>query len=134
MTAPDQGLLDTSVLIAQETQRPLNTDNLPGEAFICVITLAELQAGVLAARDTAARARRLETLNFVANLEPLPVDAEAAIRWATLRARLAEEGRRVNVNDLWIAAIAMANNLPVITQDNDFDALEGLGGPTIFRV
>lgn len=134
MTAPDQGLLDTSVLIAHETRRPLNTDNLPQEAFICVITLAELQAGVLAAKDTEARARRLETLNFVANLEPLPVDAEAAIRWATLRARLAEEGRRVNVNDLWIGAVALANNLPVITQDNDFDPLEDLGGPKIVRV
>jgi len=29
----------------------------------------------------------------------------------------------MNVNDAWIAAIALAHDLPVVTQDDDFDAL-----------
>ena len=53
MTAPSRGLLDTSVLIATETGRPLDIDALPDEVFISVVTIAELQAGVLAAADTA---------------------------------------------------------------------------------
>jgi predicted nucleic acid-binding protein len=40
---------------------------------------------------------------------------------------LAEAGRRVNVNDLWIAATAVANGLPVVTRDDDFDPLADLG-------
>ncbi len=40
----------------------------------------------------------------------------------------------VFVNDLWIAACAAAHNLPVITQDNDFDLLEGVVGLPIVRV
>ena len=40
----------------------------------------------------------------------------------------------MNVNDLWIAAVAAANDLPVVTQDSDFDALEAIGGPTVIRV
>ena len=134
MTASSRGLLDTSVLIATETGRPLDTDALPDEVFISVVTIAELQAGVLAAADTATRARRLATLDSVAGLEALPIDIVAAGHWARLRVRLAEEGRRINVNDLWIAAVAAANDLPVVTQDSDYDPLESVGGPQVIRI
>ena len=134
MTAPLRGLLDTSVLIASESGRPLDTNALPDEVFISVVTIAELQAGVLAAADTVTRARRLATLDSVAGLEALPIDIVAAGHWATLRVRLAEEGRRINVSDLWIAAVASANDLPIITQDSDYDALETIGGPRVIRV
>jgi predicted nucleic acid-binding protein len=133
-SAPSRGLLDTSVLIATETGRPIDTNALPDEAFISVVTIAELQAGVLAAADTATRARRLATLDSVAGLEALPIDVVAAGHWATLRVRLAEERRRVNVNDLWIAAVAAANDLAVVTQDSDYDALEAVGGPRVIRI
>ena len=134
MTASSRGLLDTSVLIATETGRPLDTNALPDEVFISVVTIAELQAGVLAAADTATRARRLATLDSVAGLEALPIDIVAARHWATLRVRLAEQGRRINVNDLWIAAVAAANDLPVVTQDSDYDPLESVGGPQVIRI
>lgn len=134
MSAPSRGLLDTSVLIATEEGRPLDTNALPDEVFISVVTIAELQAGVLVAADTATRARRLATLDSVAGLEALPIDIVAAGHWAALRVRLAEEGRRINVNDLWIAAVAAANDLPVVTQDSDYDPLETIGGPQVIRV
>lgn len=134
MTAPSKGLLDTSVLIASETGRPLEVDKLPEEVFSSVVTIAELQAGVLAAPDTATRARRLATLDAVAGLEALPIDIIAARHWATLRVRLAEEGRWINVNDLWIAAVAAAHDLPVVTQDSDYDPLESIGGPPVIRI
>jgi predicted nucleic acid-binding protein len=70
----------------------------------------------------------------MSSLEPLPIDVVAASHWARLRVRLHEEGRRVNVNDLWIAAVAAANNLPVVSQDSDYDALESIGGPAVIRV
>jgi len=35
---------------------------------------------------------------------------------------------------VWIAAIAAANDLPVVTQDDDFDAIEAVGGPRVIRV
>lgn len=135
MTAPHpRGLLDTSVLIADETRRPLDEASLPAEAFVSVITMAELQAGVLAAADTTTRARRLATLAALGGLDPLPVDAAAATHWASLRVRLAEEGRRAKINDLWIAAVAAANGMPVVTQDDDFDPIEAVGGPPVIRV
>jgi len=132
--APDRAVLDTSVLIADESGRPLDAAMLPAEALISVVTVAELHAGVLAARDTVTRARRLATLHAIGALEPLPVDTAAAAHWAELRVCLAEAGRRAKVNDLWIAAIAAANGLPVVTHDDDFDPIEAVGGPVVIRV
>lgn len=128
------GLLDTSIFIASGTGRERNTSDLPDEMFVSVITSAELQLGVLAAVDIQTRARRLATVNSIAHLELLPVGREVAARWAELRVGLARAGRKVKVNDLWIAAIAAANDLPVVTQDADFEAIESIGGPAVLRV
>ena len=128
------GVLDTSVFIANETGRPLDEAAMPEEVATTVITLAELNAGVLAAGSAEIRARRLATLDVVADMVALPVDEDAARVWARLRVHLAETGRRMGVNDLWIAAIAVARELPVITQDDDFAALDGALGFTAIQV
>lgn len=128
------GMLDTSVLIAQESGRQLDASALPEHLAISVITIAELQVGVLAAADTETRSRRLATLDAASVVEPLPVTADAARHWAALRTRLAELGLRAKINDLWIAAIAASEDLPIATQDDDFDAIERAGGPRVIHV
>jgi predicted nucleic acid-binding protein len=130
----ERGVLDTSVFIAAESGRSLHEELLPDESAISVITLAELQAGVLAARDTQTRARRLATLDALSDIQVLDVDAGSALVWAQMRVELAEAGRRVNVNDLWIAASAVRYGLPVVTQDDDFSAVEGIAGLAVIRV
>ena len=129
-----RGVLDISVFIAAETGRRVNEELLPDESAISVITLAELQAGVLAAKDTQTRARRLATLDALSDMHVLDVDAASALLWAQMRVQLAEAGRRLNVNDLWIAASAASRRLPVVTQDDDFAAVEGIAGLTVIRV
>jgi predicted nucleic acid-binding protein len=128
------GVYDTSVFIAAENGRPIHVERLPAEAVSTVITLAELNAGVLAAPDTTTRARRLRTLTEFSALQLLDVDSRAAEAWARLRVHLYESGRGLNVNDLWIAAIALANQLPILTQDDDFQALDSYPGISIIRV
>ncbi len=129
-----RGLLDTSVFIASESGRSIDEALLPEEAAISVITVAELHVGVLAARDVDSRARRLATLNAVTDIETLPVDEPVAAAWARLRVHLGASRRRLNVNDLWIAATALANDLPVITQDQDFAPVEGAAGLVVVAV
>ncbi len=62
------------------------------------------------------------------------MDEAVALQWARLRVQLAEAGRRVNVNDLWIAATAVSRDLPVVTQDADYEPLQALGEVTVLRV
>jgi predicted nucleic acid-binding protein len=127
VTVPTKGLLDTSVLIASETGRALRVDRLPDRSAVSVVTIGELHAGVLAAKDVETRARRLATLDLLAEISVVSIDEDVAVAWARLRALLAEKGRRVNVNDAWIAATAMTYQLPVVTRDADYDAMEDLG-------
>ena len=76
---------------------------------MCAITIAELQAGVLAATDLDLRAQRLATLESIPDAEVLAIDAAVMAEWARLPVHLAQAGRRVGVNDLWIAATTVAN-------------------------
>ncbi len=128
-----RGLLDTTVFIAAEAGRRLDEEALPEESAISVVTVAELHAGVLTARNTATRARRLATLHAVRDIPALPVDEAVAVAWSRLRVHLLEVGQRVNVNDTWIAATAVAHGLTLVTQDDDFAPLAD-AGLTVVRV
>ena len=133
MMAP-RGLLDTSVIIAMETDRPVDFGALPLEHFVCAISLGELHLGVHSAPNPETRTARMATLEAMAGLESLPVNATAAAQWGRLRFRLSEVGRKINVNDLWIAAVALAHDVPVVTQDADFLILSDLDGPAVVMV
>jgi predicted nucleic acid-binding protein len=121
-----RGIADTTVFIARETARPLNQDALPDELGVSVITIGELRAGVLAAPDVATRDRRLATLTAALALEPTPVDGAVADAWATLRIALRDTGQRMPINDSWIAATALALNVAVVTQDDNYVNVPGL--------
>ena len=118
-SAGQRGLLDTSVFIAQESDRPLGP--LPEAAAISVITLAELHLGVLMADDPTIRAQRLRTLSAVRSLfDPVPIDPGIAEVFAELVAEARRSGQRPKIMDTWIAATAVALELPLYTQDEDF--------------
>lgn len=121
-----RGLADTSLFIASEAGRPVVTEVVPDSLAVSVVTMAELRAGVLAAGDLATRARRLTTLSFLEGLDVIPVDASVAEAWAVLRVALRDAGRRLRVNDAWIAATAIALGVPLVSQDRDFDGVPGL--------
>ena len=120
------GLADTSVFIASESVRPARFERLPDRLAVSVITIGELRAGVLAAKDMASRDRRLATLTSALALDPVPIDQAVAETWARLRVALLEFGLRMPVNDSWIAATAMTLGIPVVTQDDEYLHAPGL--------
>jgi predicted nucleic acid-binding protein len=132
--AAEVGLLDTSVLVAAEADRPLRAEALPKSAAISIVTVGELRAGILAAPDVQSRDRRLYTLERISATMILSLDQRVAQTWAGMRAYLAASGKGVSGNDLWIAATAAAAGMPVITQDRDFYALSGVNGLTVVEV
>ncbi|MPY92287.1 MAG: PIN domain-containing protein [Acidimicrobiia bacterium] len=115
-----------SIFIADETGRPLDAAALPDELAVSVITIGELRAGVLAAADVTTRDRRLRTLTAALELDPIPIDTPVAEHWAKLRVALRDRGLRMGVNDSWIAATALALDVPVLTQDDGFPTLDEL--------
>jgi len=119
-------LADTSVFIARESGRPLDVSLLPDDLAVSIITIGELRAGVLAANDIKTRDQRLATLTMAMTFSPMDVDEEVAAQWARLRVLLRDSGQRMPVNDSWIAATAMALQVPIVTQDDDYIKLPEL--------
>lgn len=117
------GLLDTSVFIARESGRAMSP--LPDRVALSVVTIGELQLGVLNAVDAATRARRADTLALARAADPIPISEAVMVSWARLVAdcRAAGVHRAVKLTDALIAATAIEHGLPVVTQDEDFDAM-----------
>jgi predicted nucleic acid-binding protein len=120
-----RALADTSLFIGLEQGR-FSTERMPTSLAVSTVTIAELKVGVLAAVDATTRAARLRTLSDATALTPLAVDENVADAWAELRIALRDSGRKMPVNDSWIAATAIAHGLPVVTQDDDYDDTPGL--------
>jgi predicted nucleic acid-binding protein len=117
------GLLDTSVFIAREVGRVIA--KLPERVALSVITIGELQLGVLNAGDSATRARRADTLALARAADPIPISEAVMVSWARLVAdcRTAGVHRAVKLTDALIAATAIEHGLPVVTQDAGFDRI-----------
>lgn len=129
MNEPSAGLLDTSVFIARESGRPLG--RLPDRATISVVTIGELQLGVLNAADDETRAVRADTLALARSADPIPINEAIVVTWARLVADCKAAGiqRAVKLTDSLIAATAIEHGLPVITQDTDFEAIASAHAP-----
>jgi predicted nucleic acid-binding protein len=115
------GLLDTSVFIAREQSRELGP--LPERVAISVVTIGELELGVLMAGDNGRRRRRAETLDLARAADPLPVNEPVMGAFARLVRDCRRERVRVRVLDALIAATAIEHGLAVVTQDDDFEAM-----------
>jgi predicted nucleic acid-binding protein len=107
-----RSVLDTSVLIGS------TLDRREGEFTISVVSIAELQFGVLIAPSESQRAHRLARLSAITRIfEPLPVDSLVAascaeIAAATYRAKRKSSARSL---DLMIAATAHAHGARLVT-------------------
>jgi len=120
--------LDTNTLILLPLLRDATV--LPIEPLISTITLAELSVGPLVARtDTERAARQAHLQQAEADFDPLPFDAAAARAFGQVAASLRRSGRKPAARsyDAMIAAVAVANDLPLYTcNPDDFASIEQL--------
>lgn len=123
-----RGIVDTSALI--HFNRFQNAESLPVVSVITTFTLAELSVGPLTAKSDVERARRLAHLQQVeASFHPLPFEVDAARAFGSVAASLRQAGRKIESRqiDAMIAAIALANDLPIYTCNaHDFEGIDGL--------
>jgi len=123
-----RGVLDTSVIIDLASISP---SELPAEASITALTVAELTAGPLSTADALERSRRLERLQWVeSTFEPIPFDVAAARAYGRICAvalAAKQKPRGSRAVDLLIAATALSRALPLFTRNAaDFKGLADL--------
>lgn len=118
-------LADTSVFVAAEQQRPLGEPPV-GDARVSVATLTELGVGVGRAATEPLRGLRQATLARARRFVPLAYDEAVADTLVEILVAAAAAKRRAGAMDAIIAATALAHDLTVWTQDDDFAVLAEL--------
>jgi tRNA(fMet)-specific endonuclease VapC len=128
MATDVRGLLDTSTVIL--LPRISDPGVLPQEPLISTITLAELSVGpLIAATDKERTARQAHVQQAESDFDPLPFDAAAARAFGGVAASLRRAGRKTKARtyDAMIAAVAVANGLPLYTCNPDvFSGIDDL--------
>ncbi|MFH1117623.1 MAG: type II toxin-antitoxin system VapC family toxin [Pseudomonadota bacterium] len=123
-------LLDTNVCISYLNGR---SEAIKRELLVrrredivmCSVVKAELCYGAFKSKNPQ---RNLETLwSFVEGFASLPLDDNAAGVYGRIRADLERIGRPIGPNDFLIAAIAIANDVTLVTHNiREFGRINGL--------
>jgi tRNA(fMet)-specific endonuclease VapC len=117
--------LDTSVAIAVLAAQAGALLSQSSEEFLLPVpVIGELRYGALNSRRSADNLAEVERLVDRCRVLDLTV-ATAAVD-ARLRLGLKEKGKPIPENDLWIAALCVEHQIPLVTLDGHFDAVDGL--------
>lgn len=123
-------LLDTNVIVdltgSRGTSIRIKLEEVGLAAIaISAITLAEIEYG---AARVAQPSRTLSLYRqFLMEIPVLPFDQSAAAVYGRCRADLERAGRMIGGNDLMIAAVALSQNLILVTRDvSEFERVPGL--------
>jgi tRNA(fMet)-specific endonuclease VapC len=123
-------LLDTNACIAILRDRGSNVAHRlrqepSGTVALCSIVKAELYYGAHKSQQPTQTLTRLG--RFINNFYSYAFDDAAAEVYGRIRADLAARGTPIGPNDFMIAAIALANNLSLVTHNTrEFARVAGL--------
>lgn len=87
----------------------------PQEIVLCSVVKAELLYGAMKSQNPQTSVSKVE--NFCAHFQSLPFDDEAAKYYGKIRSELSVIGKPIGANDFMIAAIALANDVTLITHN-----------------
>ena len=94
------------------------------EVFLPVIVLGEMYFGALKSQRVEENRDRIHA--FAEKNIVLYADELVAQRYGVVKNMLRKKGRPIPENDIWIAAIALENNLTLVSRDDHFLAVDGL--------
>lgn len=96
-----------------------------GDVAVCDIVKAEMYYGAERSKHVQRNLDAAE--DFCRHFRSLPFDGRAARTYGRIRARLEAQGQPIGPNDFMIAAIALANELTLVTNNvGEFSRVEGL--------
>lgn len=123
-------LLDTNACVEYLRKKNANVINhihsrQPDELRVCSVVVGELYFGAFKSLNPPANVSLLAT--FLPVFLSLPFDDHAAQFYGQIRADLQAKGTLIGPNDLMIAAIALANDLTLVTHNtSEFNRVIGL--------
>ena len=88
--------------------------------FLPFVVLGELRAGFAAGKAGRRNETGLVTFLSSPRVEVLYADEQTTHHYASIFAQLRQAGTPIPTNDLWIAALAVQNDLTLCTVDHHF--------------
>ena len=119
-------LLDTNIIIAlfRQDEAVLKHLQEATEILVPVIAIGELYYGAYKSRWSSKNIQRVQ--EFTAANTVLACDGQTAVAYGRVKNELRQKGTPIPENDIWIAAIALQNDLTLITRDAHFRKVGGL--------
>lgn len=104
----------------QSIKRILNNTST---TYVPVIVLADLKAGFFSGNRTEESLKELNDFIQTPGTQLLEVNEETTDNYAKLASYLKKNGTPIPINDIWIAALCVQYDLPLLTSDSDFKHL-----------
>ncbi len=93
---------------------------------ISVISIGELLSGFRAGNKINENREELEQFLDSPRVTIYQVDVDTAEYYSAILNQLKKKGTPIPTNDIWIAAVAFQQGLPLYTLDSHFSYVEGL--------
>ena len=111
-----QCMLDTDTCVDLIKKAPgLKPGSALEDCYISTIVLGELEYGVANSAEARQEQNRQALLDFISAIQILPLTENVSETYGQLRATLKKQP--IGPNDTWIAAHALAMQLPLVTNN-----------------
>jgi tRNA(fMet)-specific endonuclease VapC len=118
-------IADTSAVVRLLRRDSDVEDKVRDKIFaVTFVTIAELDVGILKATDPVAAGQRCAEV--LADVLVCNSSGSTPMFYARIYHDLEQRGKRIPINDIWIAAIAIELGLPVLARDEHFSRVQGL--------
>ena len=119
-------LLDSNIVIDvfRGNQEAIARISQIENIYLPVIVLGELYFGANKSNQLQRRFAEIERLMEVVSV--LNITPSTAKVYGIIKEQLRAKGRPIPENDIWIAAIAIENDMILLTRDEHFDYVDGI--------
>ena len=120
-------VLDTNIYCDFAEGLPDVVDTIATSAeslFIPAIVLGELNYGFMKGSRQAFNEKKLRHSISVLNIDIINVDGNVARKYAMIYISLVKKGRKIPINNVWIAACCMEVGGTLLTRDRHFEVVE----------
>ena len=119
-------VLDTNIVIEilRGNEAVMNQVSIYDSVCLPVTVCGELLFG--AYNSSKIDSEIIKYHNFLATTEILEINIAVVENYALIRSKLKQKGRPIPENDIWIAAIAITNDIVLMSNDGHFSEIESL--------
>lgn len=118
-------VLDTNIVVGHfRNAGKFDAELREHQLFLPHIVIAELLAGAFKSARPDHHRSLVET--FLTTTTQLATTFETTKFYGRVWADLANSGKMIPQNDIWIAALCIQHQLPLVTQDAHFGNVDGL--------